>query len=82
MKAFKYRISRQALITYYFGFIRPIVEYGDLLFYSCTKELSDMINKIQLEASETDTGAKRQSSHAALYFELGSISFILVIWQT
>ncbi len=37
MKAFKYRISRQALITYYFGFIRPIVEYGDLIFDSLLK---------------------------------------------
>ncbi len=74
MKAFKYRISRQALITYYFGLIRPIVEYDDLLFYSCTKALSDMIEEIQLEAAQTATGAKRRSSHAALYFELGWIS--------
>ncbi len=71
MKAFKYRISRQALITYYFGFVRPIVEYGDLLFNSCTKALSDMIEEIQLEAARTATGAKRRSTHAALYFELG-----------
>ncbi len=58
MRAFKYRISRQALITYYFGFIRPIVEYGDLLFDSCTKALSDMIEEIQLEVARTATGAK------------------------
>ncbi len=58
MKAFKYRISRQALITYYFGFIQPIVEYGDLLFDSCTKALSDMIEEIQLEAARMTTGAK------------------------
>ncbi len=51
MRTFKYRISRQALITYYFGFIRPIVEYGDFLFVSCTKALSDMIEEIQLEAA-------------------------------
>ncbi len=74
MKAFKYRISRQALITYYFGFIQPIVEYGDLLFDSCTKALSDMIEEIQLEAVWTATGAKRPSSNAPIYFELGWIS--------
>ncbi len=66
MKAFRYRISRQAFITYYFGFIRPIVEYGVLLFDSCTKALSDMIEEIQLEATRTATGA----SHAALYLKL------------
>ncbi len=73
MKAFKYRISRQALITYYFGFIQPIVEYGDLPFDSCTKALSYMIEEIKLEAAQTATGAKRRSSHAVLYFELGWI---------
>ncbi len=74
MKAFKYRISRHALITYYFHFIRPIVEYGDLLFDWSTKALSDMIEEIQLEAARTVTGAKRQSSQAAFYFELGWVS--------
>ncbi len=33
-----------------------------------------MIEEIQLEAARTATGAKRRSSHAALYFELGWIS--------
>ncbi len=33
-----------------------------------------MIEEIQLEAAQTATGAKRRSSYAALYFELGSIS--------
>ncbi len=74
MKAFKYRISRQTLITYYFGFIRPIVGYGGMLFDSCTKALGDMIEEIQLEDARTATGAKRRSSHTALYFELGWIS--------
>ncbi len=46
MKAFKYRISRGPLITYYFGLIWPIVEYGDLLFDSCTKALSDKMFKL------------------------------------
>ncbi len=41
---------------------------------SCTKTLSDMIEEIQLEAARTAIGAKRRSSHAALYFELGWIS--------
>ncbi len=58
MKAFKYRISRQALKTYFFDFIRPIVECGDLLFDSCSKALSDMIEEIQLEATRTAIGAK------------------------
>ena len=58
MEAFKYRITRQALITYYHGFICPVIEYGDLLYDSCTNELCDMIEGIQLEAAHTVTGAK------------------------
>ncbi len=55
--------------------IRQIVEYGDLNFDSCTKALSDIIEEIQLEAARTATGAKRISSHAALYFELDWILY-------
>ncbi len=57
-----------------FDLVRPIVEYGVLLFDSCTKALSDMIEEIQLEATRTATGAKWWSSYAALYFEFGWIS--------
>ena len=74
MKAFKYRMSRQALVTYYHGFIRPLIEYGNVLYDSCTKELSDKVEALQLEAARCATGAKHYSSHAALYDELGWIS--------
>ena len=71
MKAFKYRISRQALATCYHGFIHPVIEYGNILYDSCTKELSDLVEEVQLEAACTVSGAKRKSSHTALYYELG-----------
>jgi hypothetical protein len=71
MKYFKYRLSRETLSICYLSFIRPVVEYGDLLYDSCTQEQSDKIEAIQLEAARTVTGAKRRSSHAALYSELG-----------
>ncbi len=45
-----------------------------MLYDSCTKAPSDVIKEIQLEVVRTATGAKRRSSHAALYFELGWIS--------
>ncbi len=39
------------------------VEYGDLLFDSCIKALSGIIEEIQLEAARTATGAKRRFGH-------------------
>ncbi len=65
MKAFKYS---------------PIVAYGDLLFDSCTKALSNMIEEIQLQTARTATRAKRQSPHAALYSHI--LHFIIVILVT
>ncbi len=71
LKRFKYRWSRTALETSYKSFIRPIIEYGDIIYDSCTKAESKLIESLQLEAARTVTGAKRGTSHALLYSELG-----------
>ena len=36
LKKFKYRWSRKALETCYLSYIRPILEYCDILYDSCT----------------------------------------------
>ena len=35
LRALKYKLSRQALELIYLSFIRPIIEYGDVLFDGC-----------------------------------------------
>ena len=74
LKQFKYNASRSALEKCYFAFIRPLLEYGDILFDSCTNELSDKLESVQLEAARLVTGAKRYTSHQALYNELGWVT--------
>ena len=74
LKQWKYTASRSALEKCYFTFVRPLLEYGDILFDSCTKELSDKLESVQLEAARLVTGAKRYTSHQALYNELGWIT--------
>ncbi len=59
----KYRLSRKALGIGYLTFIRPVIGYGDVLYDSCNKELSD---NVQLEAAHTVTGAKYRSSRNEL----------------
>ena len=71
MKSFKYRISRDALKTCYFSFIRPVLEYGDIIYDACSNEMGDKLEAVQIEAAQTITGAKRRSSHEGLYKELG-----------
>ena len=39
MNYFKYRISRKTLSIGYMSFVRPILEYGDIIFDSCPKYL-------------------------------------------
>ncbi len=71
LKHYKYKLSRYALATGYMNFIRPIIEYGDVLYDSCTLEQSNLIEKLQHEAARTVTGAKFRSSPDMLYKELG-----------
>ncbi len=58
LKHYKYRLSQKALAIGYLKFIRPVIEYGYVLYDSCNKEISDFIDNVQLQAARTVTGAK------------------------
>ena len=64
-------MSQKALATCYISFVRPIIEYGDILYDSCTQEQSESVEKLQHEAARTVTGAKFRSSPTQMYQELG-----------
>lgn len=55
-------------------FIRPILEYGDIVWDNLTNLQSQKIENIQLEAARIITGGTKLTSHANLYKETG--------WQT
>ncbi len=69
----KYVLSRKSLEIGYFSFIRPILEYGDLIYDSCSKSDSDKLENVQLEAAWIATGCKSHTCHTQLYSELGWI---------
>ena len=71
LKRYKYRWTRNALETCYFSFVRPIVEYGSIIYDSCSIGDSNKLEAVQLEAARLVTGAKKGTSHDALYSELG-----------
>ena len=58
-KRYKYRWSRMALETCYKSFVRPIIEYGNIIYDSCTQGQSKQIESLQLEAARLVTGTKR-----------------------
>ncbi len=70
-KHYKYRLSRKALGIGYLTFIGPVIEYGNVSYDSCNKELSDLIDNVQLEAAHTVTRTKYRSTREALHKELG-----------
>jgi len=71
LKKFKYRWSRRALETCYTSFVRPILEYGCIVYDSCSEGDSEKLEEVQLKAARLATGAKKRTSHGALYRELG-----------
>ncbi len=71
MRKLKFRLHRDALETIYTSFIRPLLEYGDVLFDSCTNYEKDELEKIQHEAARIVTGTTKLESIQRLMDEVG-----------
>jgi hypothetical protein len=67
----KNKIDRQSLEKLYIGFIRPILEYGNIIWDNCSKEQSDLIESIQQDAARIVTGLRKGTPKWKLYNELG-----------
>ena len=67
----KHLLDRYSLIRIYFAFIRPVLEYGDVVWGNCTKKESDLLESVQIEAGRIITGLRCNSSRQKLYHELG-----------
>ena len=66
-------LPRAPLITIYKSFIRPYLDYGDMIWYGQTFNASfkRKMKTIQYNAALAITGAIRSSSREKLYQELG-----------
>ena len=73
-RSHSFKLSRRALETMYFSFIRPILEYGDVLLTNCGSVNAKKLEKVQLQAARIVTGALQPTPLAQLYKETG--------WQT
>ncbi len=71
MRHLKFRLHRDSLETIYISFIRPVLEYGDVLFDSCTNQEKDELEKIQQEAARIVTGTTKLVSIQKLMNEVG-----------
>ena len=71
MRQLKYLLDRKSLETIYISFIRPILEYGDVVWCNLTHTESNELDKIQIEAARIATGATKLSSLELLSKEVG-----------
>jgi hypothetical protein len=58
LRQVKHLLDRYSLIRIYFAFIRPVLEYGDVVWGNCTKKESDLLESVQIEAGRIITGLR------------------------
>ena len=71
MRKLKFKLDRKSLETIYTAFIRPLLEYGDVIWDNCSQYEKQELEKIQLEAARIDAGTTKLISITALYKEVG-----------
>ena len=71
LRKFKFILDRKTLETVYLTFIRPLLEYADVVWDNGALFLSDKIEKVQIEAARIVTGGTLLTSIHNLYLETG-----------
>ena len=69
-----FKLDRKTLETIYFSFIRPTLEYSDVVWDNCNCDEKYRIEQIQIEAALIVTGATRSCSRSKLLEDTGWIS--------
>ncbi len=71
MRKMSYRLNRPILMRLYTSYIRPVLEYGSVLFDDFSVETMDMLDSIQHHAALTCTGAFATTSKLLMLKEVG-----------
>ena len=66
MRKLKFKIDRKSLEIIYTTFIRPILEYADVIWDNCTQYEKQELEKIQNEAARIATGITKLVFKCAL----------------
>ena len=71
MRKLKFTLDRKSLEIIYTSFIRPILEYADVVWDNCIQYEINVLEKIQIEAARIVTGTTKIVSLDKLYQETG-----------
>jgi hypothetical protein len=72
LRPLKFILDRRSLETMYMSFVRPVLEYGDVIWHipADNRHTLDILEKVQMEAARLVTGATRRCPTAALYADV------------
>ena len=72
IKKLRRYLPRKSLITIYKAFLRPLIDYGDIIYDQPENEsFCEKLESIQYKAALAITGAIQGTSHEKIYKELG-----------
>ena len=71
MRKLKFMLDRDSLNKIYISFVRPTLEYANIVWDNCTQYETNAIERIQIEAARIVTGATRLVSLDVLSKETG-----------
>ena len=71
MRKLKFKLHRNHLEIIYFSFIRPVLEYADIIWDNIPHYLKEKVESIQIEAARIVTGATKLCSKSKLYEDTG-----------
>ena len=72
IKKLRYSLPRKSLVTIYKAFLRPLINYGDIIYDQPQNEsFCDKLESVQYKAALAITGAIKGTSPEKIYQELG-----------
>ena len=74
LRMLKYDVDRKSLLRFYISYIRPTLEYADVVWDNISQRNVDLLESIQLDACRIITGLRKVTSHDILYQECGLCS--------
>ena len=70
IRSLKYHLNRPCLENMFMSFIRPLLEYGDIIWDNCTNQQKSDTAYVQNEAARTVTGATKYCNVNSMLAEL------------
>ena len=71
LRRVQFKLKRMHLQSIYFSFIRPVMEYADIVWDNIPDYLNQSLENLNLEAARIVTGGTKLSSRQLLYEETG-----------